>query len=379
MGEFDFDGLMSEDEIMNLLDNNLDTDEPDNDDEENNNDENNTAEGVEVDFDDPESVGSGEDNRDTGDTPPDQQKGGTSPDNIFSSIATLFEEEGIFPDLDEDTVKNIKTAEDFRNAIKAQLDAERTEQNNRIKNALDNGVEPDVIRQYEGLLNYLDSVESKLDEEGDEADEIRRRIIYQDCINKKFSKERAQKYVERAFADGTEKDEAKEALKSNKEFYSESYNNLLAEKQKEADAQVKEREERAKRIKKTITEDKFDFFGDIELSKQTRQAAYDAVSKPVFKDPETGEYLTAIQKLEHDNGEEFMAKLGLIYALTDGFSNIDKLVGKKVKKEVKKGFANLETVLQNTSRDSKGNLKFVSNDSESFASGKVKYPDFKTL
>lgn len=379
MGEFDFDGLMSEDEIMNLLDNNLDTDEPGNDDEENNNDENNTAEGVEVDFDDPESVGSGEDNRDTGDTPPDQQKGGTSPDNIFSSIATLFEEEGIFPDLDEDTVKNIKTAEDFRNAIKAQLDAERTEQDNRIKKALDNGVEPDVIRQYEGLLNYLDSVESKLDEEGDEADEIRRRIIYQDCINKKFSKERAQKYVERAFADGTEKDEAKEALKSNKEFYSESYNNLLAEKQKEADAQVKEREERAKRIKKTITEDKFDFFGDIELSKQTRQAAYDAVSKPVFKDPETGEYLTAIQKLEHDNGEEFMAKLGLIYALTDGFSNIDKLVGKKVKKEVKKGFANLETVLQNTSRDSKGNLKFVSNDSESFASGKVKYPDFKTL
>lgn len=379
MGEFDFDGLMSEDEIMNLLDNNLDTNEPDNDDEENNNDENNTAEGVEVDFDDPESVGSGEDNRDTGDTPPDQQKGGTSPDNIFSSIATLFEEEGIFPDLDEDTVKNIKTAEDFRNAIKAQLDAERTEQDNRIKKALDNGVEPDVIRQYEGLLNYLDSVESKLDEEGDEADEIRRRIIYQDCINKKFSKERAQKYVERAFADGTEKDEAKEALKSNKEFYSESYNNLLAEKQKEADAQVKEREERAKRIKKTITEDKFDFFGDIELSKQTRQAAYDAVSKPVFKDPETGEYLTAIQKLEHDNGEEFMAKLGLIYALTDGFSNIDKLVGKKVKKEVKKGFANLESVLQNTSRDSKGNLKFVSNDSESFASGKVKYPDFKTL
>ena len=379
MGEFDFDGLMSEDEIMNLLDNNLDTDEPGNDDEENNNDENNTAEGVEVDFDDPESVGSGEDNRDTGDTPPDQQKGGTSPDNIFSSIATLFEEEGIFPDLDEDTVKNIKTAEDFRNAIKAQLDAERTEQDNRIKKALDNGVEPDVIRQYEGLLNYLDSVESKLDEEGDEADEIRRRIIYQDCINKKFSKERAQKYVERAFADGTEKDEAKEALKSNKEFYSESYNNLLAEKQKEADAQVKEREERAKRIKKTITEDKFDFFGDIELSKQTRQAAYDAVSKPVFKDPETGEYLTAIQKLEHDNGEEFMAKLGLIYALTDGFSNIDKLVGKKVKKEVKKGFANLESVLQNTSRDSKGNLKFVSNDSESFASGKIKYPDFKTL
>ena len=379
MGEFDFDGLMSEDEIMNLLDNNLDTDEPGNDDEENNNDENNTAEGVEVDFDDPESVGSEENNRDTGDTPPDQQKGGTSPDNIFSSIATLFEEEGIFPDLDEDTVKNIKTAEDFRNAIKAQLDAERTEQNNRIKNALDNGVEPDVIRQYEGLLNYLDSVESKLDEEGDEADEIRRRIIYQDCINKKFSKERAQKYVERAFADGTEKDEAKEALKSNKEFYSESYNNLLAEKQKEADAQVKEREERAKRIKKTITEDKFDFFGDIELSKQTRQAAYDAVSRPVFKDPETGEYLTAIQKLEHDNGEEFMAKLGLIYALTDGFSNIDKLVGKKVKKEVKKGFANLESVLQNTSRDSKGNLKFVSNDSESFASGKVKYPDFKTL
>ena len=379
MGEFDFDGLLGDDEIMSLLDDNLDNNEPD-DDEENNNDENNTAEGVEVDFDDPESVGSEENNRDTGEDTPPQEKDGASPDNnIFSSIATLFEEEGIFPDLDDDTVKNIKSADDLRKAITAQLDAERTEQENRIKKALDNGVEPDAIRQYEGLLNYLDSVESKLDEEGDEADDIRKRLIYQDCINKKFSKERAQKYVNRAFADGTEKEEAKEALKSNKEFYSESYNNLLAEKQKEAEAQVKEREERAKRIKKTITEDKFEFFGDIDLSKQVRQAAYDAVSKPVFKDPETGEYLTAIQKLEYDNGEDFLAKLGLIYTLTDGFTSLNKLVGKKVEKEVKKGFSNLETVLQSTARDSKGNLKFVSSDSDSFASNKIKYPDFKTL
>lgn len=384
MGEFDLnlglENLLDDNEIMSLLDNSSDEVTQENEEKEDKEEKEDTAEGFDIGEleNDPESVGRKEDNKDTGgDTP--SQEGGVSPDKFFSSIATALVDEGIFPDLDEDTVKNIKTAEDFRDAIKAQLDAERTEQENRIKNALENGVEPDVIKQYENLLGYLESVGPKIDEESDEADEIRRRLIYQDYINRGFSKERAQRNVDKAFADGTDKEDAKEALKGNQEFYSSAYNNILAKKQAEADNLVKEREERAKRIKKTITEDNIKMFGDMDIPKSVRQSAYDAISKPVFKDPQTGEFMTAFQKLEHDNPEEFMAKLGLIYALTDGLSNLDKLVGGKVKKEVKKGLSNLENVLSGTSRDASGNLKFVSSDDRSFASNKVKYPDFKTL
>ena len=101
----------------------------------------------------------------------------------------------------------------------------------------------------------------------------------------------------------------------------------------------------------------------------TRQKIYDNISKPVYKDPETGEYYTAIQKYEMENKVEFLKNLGLIFTLTDGFKNLDGLVKGKVNKEVKKGLRELENTLNNTARTSDGNLKFVSGvdeDPESF-------------
>ena len=99
---------------------------------------------------------------------------------------------------------------------------------------------------------------------------------------------------------------------------------------------------------------------------------YDNISKPVYKDPETGEFYTAIQKYELENKTEFLKNLGLLFTLTDGFKNIDKLVKGRVRKEVKKGLRELENTLNNTARTSDGNLKYVSGvdeDSESNARG----------
>lgn len=67
----------------------------------------------------PESVGSG-DNKDTEDT--DSDKGGTSP-NFYSSIAKALTEEGIFPDLDDETIAEVKTPEDFRDLVEKQIQA----------------------------------------------------------------------------------------------------------------------------------------------------------------------------------------------------------------------------------------------------------------
>lgn len=96
---------------------------------------------------------------------------------------------------------------------------------------------------------------------------------------------------------------------------------------------------------------------------------FDVISKPIYKDPDTGELFTAIQKYEMDNRTEFLKNLGLIFTLTDGFKNLDGLVKNKVRKEVKKGLKELEHTLNNTARTSDGNLRFVSGideDPESF-------------
>lgn len=313
--------------------------------------------------DEPESVGSG-DTEEKEDTDPN--KGSTSP-KIYSSIAKAFAEEGIFPDLDEETISKVETPEDLRDLIEQQIKANLDERQKRIDEALGVGVEPDTIRQYEGALNYLDSInEDSITAETDEGEKLRKQLIYQDFINRGYSKERASREVQKSLNGGTDIDDAKEALKSNKDFFKSKYEEVIENAKKEEEVEIAKRKEQAEKLKTAILTDK-KVFGEIEVDKTTRQRVYDNIAKPVYKDPETGEMLTAIQRYEMEHRTEFLKNLGLIFTLTDGFKSLDGLVKGKVKKEVKRGFRELENTLNNTARTSDGNLNYASGvDSESF-------------
>lgn len=314
-------------------------------------------------FTEPESVGS-EDVEEKEDTSPD--KGSTSP-KFYSSIAKAFAEEGIFPDLDEDTISKVETPEDLRKLVDEQIKASLDEKQKRIDEALNAGVEPDTIRQYEGALNYLDSLtDDTITAESDEGEKLRKQLIYQDFINRGYSKERASREVQKSLNGGTDVDDAKEALKSNKEYFKSKYDEVVEDAKKEEEAEVAKRKELATQLKNSILTDK-KVFGEIEVDKATRQRIYDNIAKPVYKDPDTGEMLTAIQRYEIEHRTEFLKNLGLIFTLTDGFKTLDGLVKGKVRKEVKKGFRELENTLNNTARTSDGNLNYASGvDSESF-------------
>lgn len=314
-------------------------------------------------FTKPESVGS-EDVEEKEDTSPD--KGSTSP-KFYSSIAKAFAEEGIFPDLDEDTISKVETPEDLRKLVDEQIKASLDEKQKRIDEALNAGVEPDTIRQYEGALNYLDSLtDDTITAETEEGEKLRKQLIYQDFINRGYSKERASREVQKSLNGGTDVDDAKEALKSNKEYFKSKYDEVVEDAKKEEEAEVTKRKELATQLKNSILTDK-KVFGEIEVDKATRQRIYDNIAKPVYKDPDTGEMLTAIQRYEIEHRTEFLKNLGLIFTLTDGFKTLDGLVKGKVRKEVKKGFRELENTLNNTARTSDGNLNYASGvDSESF-------------
>lgn len=314
-------------------------------------------------FTEPESVGS-EDVEEKEDTSPD--KDSTSP-KFYSSIAKAFAEEGIFPDLDEDTISKVETPEDLRKLVDEQIKASLDEKQKRIDEALNAGVEPDTIRQYEGALNYLDSLtDDTITAETEEGEKLRKQLIYQDFINRGYSKERASREVQKSLNGGTDVDDAKEALKSNKEYFKSKYDEVVEDAKKEEEAEVAKRKELATQLKNSILTDK-KVFGEIEVDKATRQRIYDNIAKPVYKDPDTGEMLTAIQRYEIEHRTEFLKNLGLIFTLTDGFKTLDGLVKGKVRKEVKKGFRELENTLNNTARTSDGNLNYASGvDSESF-------------
>jgi hypothetical protein len=331
----------------------------------------NTAEEEEVDvdslFQNPESVGGGEEHNGEGeDTTPDEGK--TSP-NFFSSNAKALAEEGIFPDLDEEEINNIKTGSDLVEAIRKQMKAGLDEMQKRVTDALEAGVETPVIKQYEGVLKQLnDMTDEEISAEGDEGEILRKKLIFQDYLNRGFSKERAEREVNKAIQNGTDIDDAKEALKSNKQFFQDAYNKILQDAKDSKKKEEEEDRQKAEKLKESLLNPKTKFFDELELDKSTRQKVLDNISKPIYKDPKTGDVFTAVQKYELEHGEDFLVKVGLLYTLTDGFKSLDGLVKGKVNKEMKKGYSALESKINNTARDNEGNLRYSSgvDDSEDY-------------
>ena len=317
-----------------------------------------TTEVIDVDTlftDKPESVGS-EDNKEQEGT---SSKEGTSP-NFYSSIAKTFAEDGVFQDLNEDALSKVNDAESFIDLMEKQIQSRLDEKQRRIDEALNAGIEPTQVQKFESNMKVLNRItDEAISEEGEKGENLRKNIIYEDYIQKGFSKERAIKAVERSITAGTDIEDAKEALQSCKDQVTKAYNDAIKEAKEEKANEEKELREQAEALKKSILSDKKPF-GDLELDKNTRQRVFDAISKPVFTDPETGDKLTAIQKFEADNHNDFMKYVGLTYVLTDGFKSLDGLVKGKVKKEIGKGLKELEHTLNNTARNSDGTLKFAS-------------------
>ena len=323
----------------------------------------------------PESVGSGKDNEGKEDTAPDNNADGTSPNNFYSSIANACAVDGIFPNLDDETIKKAVDAESFSNLIEAEIKARFDEKQKRISQALENGVEPTDIKNYEATLNYINTItDAAIAEESEKGEKLRYSLIYQDFINKGMTPDKAKKFADRPVDAGTDVEDAKEALLSNKEFFTGAYNKMLQEAQQKADEEKAEREKNAKELEKSLMKDK-QLFGDMEISNDIRKKAFDSIAKPVYKDPETGDYMTAIQKYESEHRAEFLKYTGLIFAMTNGFKDFDSFAKGKVKKEVKKGLRELEQTLNNTRRNNDGSLRMVTNqkdDPNSFISKGMK-------
>lgn len=313
----------------------------------------------------PESVGSGKDKEGKEDTVTDEGSDGTSPnDNFYSSIANALAVDGIFPNLDDETVKKAVDAETFSDLIEAEVNARFDEKQQRISKALENGVEPTDIKKYESTLDYINKItDAAIAEESEKGEQLRYNLIYQDFLNKGMSADKAKKYTDRTINAGTDVEDAKEALQSNKEYFSGEYNRLLQEAQQQADEDKAERSKQAKQLQTSLLKDK-NLFGDMEISNDVRKKAFETVSKPVYRDPETGDYLTALQKYEIEHRADFLKYTGLFFAMTNGFKDFDSFAKGKVKKEMRKGLRDLEKTLNNTSRTKDGNLRMVTNQKD---------------
>lgn len=372
MEGLDMDNILSPDEVESLFtsDGSEETQVTPPEQQEEENKEKPTTEVPEVNPDElftekPESVGSEKvDTQGKEDTTSKEETGTSPKTNFYSSIASALKEEGILSALDEETLSKIQTPEDFAEAMENELKAKLDERQKRIDEALQVGVEPDEVRKYEGTINYLNTItEDAISDESANGEKLRKQLIFQDFLNRGFSKERAQRETQKSFNSGSDVEDAKEALASNKEYFQQEYEDLIAEARAEEEAEKARTKKEAEELKKSILEEK-EIFKGLELDKTTREKVYNSISKPVYKDPETGQYLTAIQKYERDNRQDFLKKIGLLFTMTDGFTNLDKLVKPTATKQVKKSLRELEHTINTTRRNTDGSLSFISGVSD---------------
>lgn len=370
MEVLNLNSILSGDEVDTLFDKYTESDDNTVEDNQNNEEvveestkESDNQDTTEVDIDDifqPESVGS-EDDIQGGQEDTDSSEKGTSP-NFYSSIAKALKEEGIFPDLDNDEVKD---ADSFKDLVQRTIDNSLNETQKRINDALSSGMEPNRIRLYEETINSLqNTTEDMISAEDEQGENIRKQLIYQDFINRGYSQQRAEKEVNKSINAGTDIEDAMDALESNKEFFKQQYQNELKgykDKQKAYEDQIKKEMDN---VTKSIMSDS-KIFGDVKIDKNTRQKIVDNLFKMSETDKETGQRMTAIQKYQQEHKEDFFKNLGIIFTLTNGFKDMGNLLKGKVKKEVNKGLRELEHTLRgNSSKTFDGNLKLMNESPE---------------
>lgn len=319
----------------------------------------------EVETESQESVSSKENREDT--EPPSskesepESKNASSPKaDVYSVTIQSLKDDGVLPDLDDEFIKTVNSPEKFIEAIDKQVAAKLDEQHRRIKEALDSGVAPEEVKELEQTVQFLDGITNeKLEDEGEEGETLRKTLIYQDLILKGFKEDKAKRAVEKAVADATDIEDAKDAYEALKGHYTTQYQEIV-----EAQKQTKLAEENAQKEFYTglqkLTLDTDTPFEGLQVDKKTRQKIYDNITKPVHK-ADNGIQLTELQKYASENPKELSYYMGLFYTMTDGFKKLDKFIASPVSKAKEKNIRNIEKLVE-TNKDRIGTSDFESGE-----------------
>ena len=102
--------------------------------------------------------------------------------------------------------------------------------------------------------------------------------------------------------------------------------------------------------------------GETKLDKRTRQRVFDAVTKPVYKDPDTGALLTQVQKYQKEHPLEFFKQIGLWFVLTESGKDFSGLAKQQAIAEKNKGIRELERRINSSALNPDGSLRYMSGE-----------------
>lgn len=316
MGLFNIDNLELEDDSLNEIQEFLQDETEDNTSE---NELDSTQNTDTNEDEDPEKVVGKE----------DQEKEGEDDDspNLYSSFASVLNEEGLLPSLDLQKDK-IESLDDLTKVFKSEI-------NNQAKeyliskigvdgyDALEKGISLSEYQQHQNTVKDLNTVtEDILTKDID----LSKQMIYEDYISQGIDEKRALRILNKIVEDGDESivEEAKLSLESLKRTQEIKLQKLQEDRQRQAAEQAQLQEKIDNDLKNSIFNAK-EFIEGIPVTKAIKEKVYDSITKIVSKSP-NGVMENKLMKERRENPINFDSKLYYVYELTNGFKDFSKLM-----------------------------------------------------
>lgn len=290
-----------------------------------------------VEENDPESV-----DREEDENSEENESDVDSSPNLYSSISNVLFEQGIIPSLESS--ENIKTSDDFVEALKKEIDIQAEQRLEEYLQNLDlNKIALSRKNQIELSNIDEDYLKSNLD--------VAKDIIFRDYINQGLSEDRASKLLRKTIDLGEDMviEDALESAQSLKEFEARSEVQERARYSQQLEEQAREQELINNSIKNTIYGSK-EVISGLPNTKALQDRVFKSMTEVVSKNPVTGEMQNKFMQTRSVNPIEFDTKMYYLYELTNGFTDLSNISKTVTSKAVK----NLEKVLRKTSFEDNG-------------------------
>jgi hypothetical protein len=292
----------------------------------------------------------------------DSDKDDISP-NVYSSLASVLNEQGLLPSLDLQGDTKIDSADALASAFKSEIQ-------NQVKDfliqrvgeqgydALEKGISLSEYQQFQDNVDTLDTItEDNL--AGDV--ELSKRLILQDYISQGLSEKRAQAILKKSIDLGDEQilEDAMASLESLKEVQVRNLEKTAVERQAQSKLAEEQQEKIDNDLKNSIYNAK-EFIPGLKLNKTIQDRVYNSITKVVGKNP-AGNMENQLMRDRRENPVDFDSKLYYLYEITGGFKDFSKIVSKSESTAISK----LEKELRQTKFRDSGTPAFLT-DPESY-------------
>jgi len=274
--------------------------------------------------------------------------------NLYMNLALALKEKGVLKylgDLDEDELKEIKTESDFDDILEKEAISRMESKTKELYEKMNGGVDVAKMRQIDTAIQQIDNVQidNVLADEG-----ITKAIIVGAYQEKGIDATTADSLYEVHKQKGELKSVVTKSLLSKREQLVLDRENVVKSVEDKKRAESDARNDKIKELRTKIQSGTA--FGK-KVSKRIKEKMLDIATKPAGT-AKDGTPLNAIMKYQQENPVDFEFNMMYLYAVTNGFKDLntfDRKAETKASKAMRNVFESMNLVTGDAITNSKNN------------------------